>query len=229
MLFHLTVPITPNPVTMDKRKAIFLAKKMLPEYVFDASKLENNPLTFPEVQTLMDGITVGGHRINDVQQVLNLKDAWNYVLETVQHGSFTLSMETFNKTHSLIAREEALEWGKFRTGNVGIAGTTDYTCPPADELETVFAQELPKVITSDPIETAIRLFLWCALNQFYWDANKRTARLMASGWLMSHGIGVFNIRAKDIQDFNGKMVEFYNTRNANEIAVFLRENCIVKL
>ena len=32
---------------------------MPPEYVSDTAQLENNPLTFPEVKTLIDGITVG--------------------------------------------------------------------------------------------------------------------------------------------------------------------------
>jgi len=39
------------------------------------SRLEGNPITWPEVKTLMDGVTVGGHRIDDQRQVLNLADA----------------------------------------------------------------------------------------------------------------------------------------------------------
>jgi hypothetical protein len=37
----------------------------LAEYVWDAAVLEGNPLTYPEVQTLLDGITVGGRKISD--------------------------------------------------------------------------------------------------------------------------------------------------------------------
>ncbi|CZR83213.1 hypothetical protein CDFC105_43918 [Clostridioides difficile] len=36
--------------------------------------LENNPFTFPEVQTLLDGITVGGHKLSDQNQILTVND-----------------------------------------------------------------------------------------------------------------------------------------------------------
>ena len=49
----------------------------LPEYVRDAAVLEGNPFTYPEVQTLLDGITVGGRKTSDEQQVLNLAEAAN--------------------------------------------------------------------------------------------------------------------------------------------------------
>ena len=52
-----------------------LAKKMLPEYIFDTAQMENNPITFPEVKTLMDGVTIGGHKISDVEQVISIKKA----------------------------------------------------------------------------------------------------------------------------------------------------------
>lgn len=43
-----------------QKKAIFLAKWQLPELVCDAVNLEGINYTLPEVQTLLDGITVGG-------------------------------------------------------------------------------------------------------------------------------------------------------------------------
>lgn len=234
MVFDLTV-ITERPMVTDRKKALFLARKMLPEYVFDASKLEGNPITFPEVQTLIDGITVGGRKISDVQQVLNIRDAWQYVFTLVQSGEFSIDFVLMkniaDSVNARIAREEALEWGKFRTGNVGIAGTSTYKAPPCDELNSIWNHELHGFVFQGktPVEIAIRLFLWMALNQFYWDGNKRTARLMASAYLLSQGIGVFNIHAKDIQEFNAKMVTFYDTKNGDVIAEFLRDKAIVTI
>ena len=45
---------------------------MLPEYVWDAGVLEGNPFTFPEVKTLLEGVTVGGRKLSDQEQILNL-------------------------------------------------------------------------------------------------------------------------------------------------------------
>lgn len=81
----------------DKKKALALAYKMLPEYVFDTSQLENNPLTFPEVKTLMDGITIGGHKISDVEQVLNIKNAWFSILHQIKNDKFVVSKQRSDK------------------------------------------------------------------------------------------------------------------------------------
>lgn len=55
----------------DRARAIFRARKALDEVVFDTVALEGNPLTFPEVKTLLEGVTVGGRRVEDAEQVLN--------------------------------------------------------------------------------------------------------------------------------------------------------------
>ena len=52
-------------------RVCFRLQKIFPEYVWNTVYLEDNPFTFPEVQTLLEGITVGGHRLADQQQVLN--------------------------------------------------------------------------------------------------------------------------------------------------------------
>jgi Fic family protein len=228
MLFQYNYKINiPQHVIPDKKFALFSAKRMLPEYIFDTSQLENNPITFPEVKTLIDGITIGGHKISDVQQVLNIKNAWNLMLEAVKSDTFTVSKEMFHRINDTIAKEEALEWGKFRTGRVGIAGTKNYAAPLYTELDEIFESELPVILTcKHEVEQAIHLFLWATLNQFYWDGNKRTARLMANGILINAGYGVFNISVKDILEFNTLMVDFYETRQADSIVAFLAEKCV---
>jgi Fic family protein len=70
------------------------------------------------------------------------------------------------------------------------------------------------------------IFLWGALNQFYYDSNKRTARLISNVVLISNGQGIFNIKAKDKLEFNTLMVEFYNTREADSIFEFLYEKSL---
>jgi len=37
-------------------RACFRLQKLFPEYVFNTVYLEDNPFTFPEVQTLLEGI-----------------------------------------------------------------------------------------------------------------------------------------------------------------------------
>jgi Fic family protein len=82
--------------------------------LWDASVLEGNPLTFPEVKTLMDGVTVGGRKVSDQEQVLNLAESSKHLLALVKSGKFLLNKSTFTEIHALVAAKEFLEWGHFR-------------------------------------------------------------------------------------------------------------------
>jgi len=53
------------------KKYLFLAKKDRVDFVYNTAALEGNAMTYPEVQTLLDGVTVGGHKLSDEQQILN--------------------------------------------------------------------------------------------------------------------------------------------------------------
>ena len=230
MLFTYDYQIKNAVKFCDRKKAIMMAYKMLPEYVFDTSQLENNPLTFPEVKTLLDGITIGGHKISDVEQVLNIKNAWMTLLDLIQADRFFPSIRIFNQINEIIAKNEAIYSGKFRNGSVSIAGTQKYKAPKYDELDSIFSNEIHVILDKfPPVEQAIRLFLWGSLNQFYWDGNKRTARIIANGILINKGIGIFNISSRDILEFNTLMTDFYDAQKANDICKFLAEKCITYL
>ena len=49
-------------------------------------------------------------------------------------------------------------------------------------------------------------FLFGALQQFYFDGNKRTSRFMLNGILMLNGVDAISVPAARLQDFNEKMV-----------------------
>ncbi|WP_297421804.1 filamentation induced by cAMP protein fic [Clostridium sp.] len=195
------------------------------------ASLEGNPFTYPEVQTLLDGITIGGHKVSDEQQIFDIRNAWNYLFDLVYKNELSLDIVSlysiFNKFNNIVAKDEALVSGLFRNGQVRIAGT-EFIPPKAEELEGIFKTELPELIKrcNSKTELAFEIFLWGALNQFYCDGNKRTSRLVSNMILLSNGQGIFNIKAKDRLQFNTLMVEFYNTREADNIFKFLYSNCL---
>ena len=96
----------------------------------------------------------------------------------------------------MVAREEALEWGVFRTGAVTIAGT-DYKPPDWGSLELVLAEGLKTLEKIDGLhERAIAMFLFGALNPFFYDGNKRTSRLMMNGILLCAGEYAISVPAR---------------------------------
>lgn len=207
----------------DVRRACFRVRKILEEIVFDTVALENNPFTFPEVKTLMDGVTVGGHRLSDANQVLNQVASWRELLRQVEKGGFTCDAPNFKRLHALVAREEALVWGVFRNDRVSVAGT-EYQPPPHTELDTLFGRGMETLASiSDVHERALATFLFGALNQFFFDGNKRTARLLMNGLLLQAGFDAISIPARRKQDFNREMIHFYNNRDGTAMFAFLAD------
>jgi prophage maintenance system killer protein len=210
---------------------------MLPEYVWDAGVLEGNPFTFPEVKTLLDGVTVGGRKLSDQEQILNLAQSSKYLLELVRRHDFNLDKETFCALHARVARNEALEWGHFLGEGAEVQYTPDvalgergrYTPPPtergAEQLNTIFSEGLAALqkSVSNPFERATAFFLFGSLQQFFFDGNKRTSRFMMNGALMMEGIDAISIPATRAGEFNSKMVEFYTSRDATQMMGFVLE------
>jgi Fic/DOC family protein len=218
-------------------RAAFRFARMLPEYVWDAGVLEGNPFTFPEVKTLLDGVTVGGRKLSDQEQILNLAQSSKYLLGLVRQQEFKLDKETFCALHAHVARDEALEWGHFRGEGAEVRYTPDvalgergrYTPPPteqgAGQLNTIFSKGLKAIQESVPnaFERATAFFLFGSLQQFFFDGNKRTSRFMMNGALMMEGIDAVSIPAMRASEFNSRMVEFYTTRDATPMMGFVLE------
>jgi Fic family protein len=206
----------------NKPKAIMLAKRQLAELVYDAVNLEGIHFTLPEVQTLLEGITVGGHTISDQQIALNQADAWKSIIKLVESNQFEISMEQVCSLHRIAAKEEALEWGKFRTGGVTIAGT-EYMPPLADLLPELFSKMVDEASRIfDIYDRAIHFFLTMARCQFFYDVNKRMGRFIMSGVLLAYGYPAINLPAKRQLEFNQLMLTFYKTGVQQPMNTFLR-------
>jgi len=121
----------------NKAKALMLARRQLAELVYDAVNLEGIHFTLPEIQTLLDGVTVGGHKISDQNIALNQANAWRMLFELIEKNQFSITRETVCSLHGIAAKDDALEWGDFRSGGVTIAGTT-YMPPPSASLPELF-------------------------------------------------------------------------------------------
>ncbi|MGD9824727.1 Fic family protein [Desulfobacter sp.] len=209
-------------MTPDKNRALMHTKRMMPEFVCDAVNLEGLNFTIPEIQTLLDGITVGGHKVSDQQVALNQANAWKYIFSLVENDNFKVDMLTVNKIHKLAAKEDALTWGKFRDGIVTIAGTL-YTPPMSEQLPEQFDLMLSTAFEYiDVYDRAIHYFLAMARNQFYHDVNKRTGRFVMNGFLLQNGFPGINIQAKRKLEFNTLMLEFYETENPVPMNQFIR-------
>ena len=200
----------------------FLAKKKWDENVYCGMRMENRAVTFPQTKTILNGVNVPNVQLDDITAILNMRDAWRFLLDPI---SEPLTLDYICKLNGFIARNEALEWGKLRTGSVGISGT-DYIPPiPA---QTDVEQELQVILGKDTTATekALTAFAWGARGQFFWDGNKRTSMTVANKILLSAGAGMLTITDKHMEQFNALLLDFYNNGKPEILKQFLYDNCI---
>ena len=210
--FHLT-----------PEQSLFLAKKKWDENVYCGMKMENRAVTFPQTQTILNGVNVPNVQLDDIQAILNMRDAWKFLLGTVNEE---VTFEYWCKLNEYIARNEALEWGKLRTGIVGISGT-DYEPPIPNKEKTI--EELKSILSTSnasATDKALEAFVWGTRGQFFWDGNKRTSFMLSNKILVSSGSGIMTITDKYMEQFNTILLNYYNTGKNEELKQFLYENAI---
>lgn len=212
-------------VKPNKKLALMLARREVVVYVYDAVQLEGINFTLPEIQTLMDGVTVGGHKLSDQQIAVNQADAWRKLFADLDAEAFELSASYAKSLHAIAGKEEALEWGCFRSGGVTIAGT-QYLPPNAQDLPCLFDQMVREATNFECVlDRSIFVFLTMARTQFFYDVNKRMGRFMMNGLLLDSGYPAINVPAKRKLEFNSLMLEFYETNNMEPMNQFMR-SCI---
>ncbi|GAA2247921.1 hypothetical protein N1031_17865 [Herbiconiux moechotypicola] len=194
--------------------------------IWDAARLEGNTFTLPEVQTLLDGVTVEGKKIEEQQQVLALNDAYNELDRLVQTGEFRLNKSVSDSLHGLVARYEAIESGRFRgEGSVRGGGSVRLSSGGVVEgrahgdegsLLVEAFHDLVDYLNSvdDPRRRALVYAASATRHQFYFDGNKRTAKLMASGILMSAGYDAISVPYSRLYEQNVALDRLFSTNDA---------------
>ncbi len=212
--------------------------RLLPEFVWDEGLLEGNPFTYSEVQTLMEGVTIGARRLSDQTQILNLARSARRLAALVRAGEFAVTKPVFTELHALAAHRDALEWGHFRgegeetlyTPEVSLGERGRYRPSPtvagARALQDLFNQGVQALDAHvpRPFERALAFFLFAVLQQFFFDGNRRVAHLMMNGILMSHGIDAISVPPSRMEAFNEHMLEFFVTQDGTAVMALLTDS-----
>lgn len=200
---------------------VFLAKKQLISSIYMSAKIEGLNVTFPEIQTILEGVNVSNVKLDEINTILNLKDAWKYVLDNIEEE---VSLDFILKVNSFVSRNESLSWGTLRTGNVGISGT-DYIpkIPKEDEVK----KEIENILTIPNVTLkSIKYMLYGMRNQLFWDGNKRTSMIIANKIMIMNGKGIILIKDENLLEFNKLLTDYYINGIDDKIIEFLYNNCI---
>ena len=211
--FHLT-----------KQQNLFLAKKTLALNIYNSARLEGINTTYPDTKTILEGVNVPTLKLDEINCILNLRDAWNYTLTNIDAE---VNLDFICKVNSFVSRNESLEWGVLRNGKVGINGV-DYIPEIPNEKDIINNIENILKEKSTTLKS-INLMLYLMRSQVFWDGNKRTSMIVANKILIQNGCGIITVKEEYIGEFNTLLTEYYNTGNKDKITKFLYDKCIYGL
>ena len=88
-----------NKYNLTLEQNIFLAKRNLVDNIYSNARMEGLNVTFPQTKTILDGINVPELKIDEIQCILNLRDAWKFVINNINE---TFDINFICKVHELV-------------------------------------------------------------------------------------------------------------------------------
>ncbi|MGL4483752.1 MAG: hypothetical protein ACRCUS_02275 [Anaerovoracaceae bacterium] len=209
---------------MTKEGNIFLAKKLISELVYNAAYIEGCNVTFLETQAIIDGAKVSGIAAYDIETVINLKNAWQFLLSNLE---VDLNRKFICDVNDYVSRGQSIMWGVLRNGKVSISGTK--YIPEIPEKAKV--DEALAIINKiqDHKMRGLELFCTMVRGQYFWDGNKRAATIVANKELINNGVGVLTIGVDNALDFNKALLNYYNDENEKKGLLDVLEKSIKSL
>lgn len=191
--------------------------------IYDQAVLEGVATSFPQTEDIIENGQVNGVSATDVQKILNLKHAWEFILDrdVIQSES---NYHMLCHIAKLVNEGFFYDGGRIRGIPVQIGGTS--YVPPLP-IETVVIERIEEIRKQDkePIEIAIELCMYCMKTQVFKDGNKRASVIFANHYLIAQGNGFLVIPEKEVPEFKKLLIEYYEGAPLEMIGVFLREKC----
>ena len=162
--------------------------------IHNLSRFENCQTTLLQTEQIINGQNVASASLGDIQTILNLKRAYQYVMRHISDG-LPVDIPLLKKINSIVAQEDSLAPGDFRTGTVGVTlvDGSRHTPPAMSEVDVQNLLGQIENRSNSTTETAIRSMLAFMRQQIFWDGNKRTATLFANAMLIEKGCGILEI------------------------------------
>ena len=199
------------------------ARANMKENIYDQAVLEGVATSFPQTEDIINNGTVNGMTATDIQKILNLKHAWEFILDSdvIQAKSDYYLLCHIAK---LVNEGFFSDGGRIRGIPVTIGGSS--YIPPLP-IETAVKENIDEILDSgkEAIDIAIELCMYSMKTQVFLDGNKRASVIFANHYLIAHGQGFLVIPEKHVSEFKKKLVAFYEGEDIGIIRDFLKKNC----
>lgn len=204
-------------------KNLDFAKANMKTNIYDQAVLEGVATSFPQTEDIIENRTVSGMTATDIQKILNLKHAWEFILD---RNVIQAKSDYYLLCHiaKLVNEGFFADGGRIRGVPVTIGGCS---YKPPLPIESIVKERIDEILHSgkEAIDTAIELCMYNMKTQVFPDGNKRTSVIFANHYLIAHGQGFLVIPEECVPVFKKKLVAFYEGEDLNVIGDFLKKNC----
>ncbi len=205
---------------------LYFARANMKSCIYDQAVLEGVATTFPQTETIIDNGKVYDMTATDVQKILNLKHAWEFILDK---GVLAARSDYYVlcRIAKLVNEGFYENGGRIRAVSVAIGGSS--YVPPLP-IEPVVRECIDEIVCGDgaAIDKAIDLCLYCMKAQLFNDGNKRAAVIFANHFLISNGEGLLVIPERSVSEFKTMLVDYYEDKET-PIKSFMKTTCWKKL
>ena len=206
---------------------IDFAKRHLVDTIYKQAILEGVATTFADTESIIEGGKVSNMTSEDILKIVNLKHAWEFILNKnviLSDTNFTLLCE-INK---IVEEGFYYTAGKIRSVPVTIGGTK---WKPDLPIESVIKEEIEEINNKeiDVIDKAIEFLLYIMKKQVFIDGNKRTSVIFSNHYLIAKGKGIIVIPAELTEEFKNLLILYYEGKDENKIKKFIKEKCYISI
>ncbi len=206
---------------------IDFAKRHLVDTIYKQAILEGVTTTFADTENIIEGGKINNMSLEDVLKIINLKHAWEFILNKnviLSDTNFPLLCE-INK---FVQEGFYYSAGKIRTVPVNIGGTK---WTPELPIESVIKEELEDIFNKkiSDVDMTIELLLYIMKKQIFIDGNKRTSIIFANHYLISKGKGIIVIPAELADEYKELLINYYEGKDKMKIKKFLKDKCFMKI
>lgn len=193
-----------------------LRDKLIIEWTYNSNAIEGNTLTLSETKVVLEnGITIKGKPLKDHLEIINHKEAIEYI-ENLVSKNVKLSEYDIRSVHYLILKEiDSTNAGKYRNENVFISGAKHV--PP---VYMNVPYEMQKLIDKyqgwqglHPVVRACFLHGEFVKIHPFVDGNGRTARLLLNFELIHSGYPPVVIKTENRADYYDALDKAHTTND----------------
>lgn len=212
-----------NELSVRVQQNLDFARANMKANIYDQAVLEGVATSFPQTEEIIENGIVSGMTARDVQKILNLKHAWEFILDkdVIQSDS---NYYLLSHIARLVNEGFFDNGGRIRGVPVTIGGCS--YIPPIP-IEQDVKERIDDILCSDkePVDIAIELSLYAMRAQIFIDGNKRASIIFANHYLIAHGSGFIVIPEAHVPEFKKMLVAYYETSDMTGISLFMKEMC----